>query len=78
MMCLARTSKEVNDKCVLKMDYSEEDSTGRKNHNLSIYLPLRINLYGGHRRAVLRWSKAGVVLDNSVGKYSVKPPRPGR
>ena len=43
---------------------------GLEANTLSIYLPLRFNLHGGHRQAVLRWRKARVVLNNSIWKYS--------
>ena len=42
----------------------------------SIYLSLRLNLHGGHRRVVLKWRKARVILSGSVGNYPVKPSRP--
>ena len=41
-------------------------------------VPLRLNFHGGHRRAVLRWRKARVILGNSVRNYPMKPPRLGR
>ena len=61
--------------------YLSHPSIHPSNHHIpsnpSIYL-LCLNLHGGHRQAVLSWRKAWVVLSNSVGKYYVKPPRPGR
>ena len=59
-------------------DWKIVDWDVKPQHNQPTIHPLHLNIHGGHRPAVLRWRKARVDLDNSVGKYSVKPPRPGR